>query len=309
MNIESKKVDVLIPTYRPDERTIQLVKRLLKQSYPVNKILIINTDTGTFPDELESYSEKIDITHIQPEEFDHGGTRHMGASMSQAEILVCMTQDAMPVNEFLVENLVKAFQDEEVGAAYGRQLPASDCQIIEKYTRSFNYPGKSRVKSSDDIRELGIKTYFCSNVCAAYRKSVYGALGGFERRTIFNEDMIFAGKMIQAGYKVAYVAEAKVIHSHNYSCIQQLKRNFDLAVSQTDHPEIFAGVKSESEGIQLVKQTAGYLVRIGRPWLLLSLIFKSGFKYLGYKLGQNYQLLPRKVILKCTMNPRYWKES
>ena len=50
---------------------------------------------------------------------------------------------------------------------------------------------------------------------------------------------IFAGKRILAGDKVAYVAEAKVIHSHNYTGNQQFHHNFDLAVSQAQHPEVF----------------------------------------------------------------------
>ena len=143
-------------------------------------------------------------------------------------------------------------------------------------------------------------------MCAAYRKSVYDLLGGFEKKTIFNEDMIFTGKILQADYKVAYVAEAVVIHSHNYGSCQQFKRNFDLAVSQTQHPEIFAGAKSESEGIKLVAQTAKYLLRIRKPWLIPELVVKSGFKYMGYKAGHFYKWLPQWVVLKCTMNPRYW---
>ena len=79
------------------------------------------------------------------------------------------------------------------------------------------------------------------------------------RHTIFNEDMIFAARLIQSGRAVAYCAQARVIHSHNYSSIQQFHRNFDLGVSQADHPEVFDCVKSESEGIRMVKQTAGYL--------------------------------------------------
>ena len=77
--------------------------------------------------------------------------------------------------------------------------------------------------------------------------------------------MIFAGELIQKGYGVAYAAEAKVVHSHNYSAIQQFHRNFDLAVSQADHPEVFAGIRSEGEGIRLVKKTAGWLCRQGKP--------------------------------------------
>lgn len=146
------------------------------------------------------------------------------------------------------KNWIKPFQDPQVGAAYGRQLADRDCRIIEKYTRSFNYPAKSRIKSREDLPELGIKTFFCSNVCAAYRRSAYEKLGGFITHTIFNEDMIFAGRLILDGGSVAYRADARVVHSHNYGCMQQFRRNFDLAVSQADHPEVFAGIRSESEG-------------------------------------------------------------
>ena len=133
-------------------------------------------------------------------------------------------------------------------------------------------------------------------------------LGGFVQKAIFNEDMIFAGELIQKGYGVAYVAEAKVVHSHNYSAIQQFHRNFDLAVSQADHPEIFGTVKSEKEGICLVKNTARYLCKIHKPWLVVDLVIKSGFKFLGYRTGKIYKRLPKKIILACTMNPSYWRK-
>lgn len=82
------------------------------------------------------------------------------------------------------------------------------------------------------------------------RREKYLELGGFVKHTIFNEDMILAGTMIKQGGKVAYCAKAKVIHSHNYSAFQQFHRNFDLAVSQTMYPEVFGGIRSESEGIK-----------------------------------------------------------
>ena len=233
----------------------------------------------------------------------------MGAELSEADILLFMTQDAMPKNTELIAKMADAFEIENVGAAYARQLPAKDCDVIERYTRDFNYPERSRLKGKEDIPELGIKTFFCSNVCAAYRKSVYQKMGGFEKKTIFNEDMILAGRMVKAGYQIAYVAEAQVVHSHNYSGVQQFHRNFDLAVSQADHPEVFSGIRSESEGIRLVIQTAKYLLRIGKPHLIPVLIYKSGCKYLGYKMGQNYSRLPLWLVQKCTMNATYWEKN
>lgn len=299
-------VDIIIPSYKPDEKFEKLIGRLLKQKYPIHKIFIVNTDEKFWRTSKVLSNEKLKVTHIKKEEFNHGGTRNRAAEKSEADILIFMTQDAMPLNDMLVEELVKPFQDDLVGASYARQLPEKDCGEIEKYTRSFNYPAESIVKSKEDVERLGIKTYFCSNVCGAYRSRIYHELGGFEKRTIFNEDMIYCGKMVQSGYKVAYAAAAEVIHSHNYGCMQQFHRNFDLAVSQAEHPEIFSGIKSEGEGLRLVKKSAGHCLKIGKPWLLFELIMKSAFKYMGYLLGKNYTKLPQWFINKCTMNKMYW---
>ncbi len=304
----NKIVDVIIPVYKPGEEFIELVKRLKKQSYPIRQIHVIHTEGGEFPDDF-CWEQNLKVTHIKREAFDHGGTRHQGFEESDAEIAVFMTQDAMPADRELIAGLIKAFDNPKVGAAYARQLPAKDCDWVERYTRSFNYPEKSRIKGIEDIPEMGIKTFFCSNVCAAYRKNTYEQLGGFERHTIFNEDMILAGKMIKEGYCVAYQADAKVIHSHNYTGKQQFHRNFDLAVSQAEHPEVFEGIRSESEGIRLVVQTMNYLVKTKKIHLIPGLIYKSGCKYIGYRAGKEFKRLPKWLIMKCTMNPAYWKKA
>lgn len=304
------KIDVIIPTYKPGKEFEKLIGRLQKQEYPIHKIIIINTRTDIFPDELDRSNYEIEITHIEPDQFDHGGTRNMGAGMSDADIVVYMTQDAIPVDEKLIGTFAKIFEEnQDIGIAYGRQLPREECNIIERYTRRFNYPEKSLIKTKEDLPKLGIKTFFFSDVCAAYRRNYLLSAGGFEDPTIFNEDMIFAGKRIYAGDKVAYVAEAKVIHSHNYTGRQQFHRNFDLAVSQTQHPEVFEGVPSEGEGIRMVKATAKYLVRNGYPWKVFMLVYQSGCKYIGYFLGKRYEKLPMWLILKCTSSRKYWKNS
>ena len=302
-------VTVIIPTYKPGASFRRLMKKLSTQTYPIEKIIIMNTEQQYWKDALIQDVGQAEVHHITKAEFDHGKTRAMGAAMANSDILVFFTQDAVPADDLVVEYLVQAFQDESVGAAYGRQLPNPDCKFIEAYTRGFNYSKNSSVKRKSDLPKLGIKTYFCSNVCSAYRKSVYEKMGGFIARTIFNEDMIMAANMVQAGYGIAYQADAKVFHSHNYSYTQQFCRNFDLAVSQADHPEIFADISSESEGIRLVKKTAAYLMQEKKPWLILDLILASGFKFLGYKAGQNYKKLPKSLIRKFTMNPSYWEQE
>jgi len=307
-SMENIKVDVIIPVYHPGKEFSVLLERLTEQTVVIHRIIAMNTEENYWNKELEQKYPLLEVHHLKKSEFDHGGTRAWAAELSDAEIMVFMTQDAVPADRNLIENLVKALEKEKmIAAAYARQLPNEMCSFVERYTRSFNYPEKSYVRTQRDLSLYGIKTFFCSNVCAAYKKEIYQKLGGFVRKAIFNEDMIYAGRLIQEGYAVAYAADAKVIHSHNYSCMQQFHRNFDLGVSQAEHPEIFEGVPSEGEGIKLVKKTINYLIKKRKIWLIPGVILQSGCKYAGYLSGKNYRKLPKKVILWCTMNREYWK--
>lgn len=301
------EIDVIIPVYRPGEELRRLLRRLTVQTIRPAHILLVNTQEELFDSECMDGINGVQVIHITKQQFDHGGTRHMAAEKMTGEFILFMTQDAVPAHETMIEELYAPFSDKKVCAAYARQLPRAECSIIEKYTRSFNYGPESRIKTQEDLAQLGIKTFFCSNVCAMYRRSAYEELGGFERRTIFNEDMIFAAKLIQSGKAVAYCAKARVIHSHNYSSREQFHRNFDLGVSQAEHPEIFDEVKSESEGIRMVKQTAAYLIKLKKPYLLPKLCMQSAAKYAGYKLGKSYKKLPKRFIYRCTMNRAYWE--
>ena len=300
-------VDVMIPTYKPGQEFAELLPRLLKQTYPIRSIRVVNTGKKFWNPAWEQLSDKIMVEHIQPSEFDHGGTRRAMAESSDADLLLFMTQDAMPYDNECVEHLVEKFSLPHVKAAYARQLPREDCRTLERFTRGFNYPEESDIKDAGDLPKLGVKTFFCSNVCAMYDRETYEELGGFVKSTLFNEDMIYAGGLIQAGYGIAYAAEAKVIHSHNYNCMQQFHRNFDLGVSQAEHPEIFEGVPSEGEGMRLVKKTLSHLVRSGKIWLIPGFVMQCAGKYAGYLAGKNFRRLPKKFVLWCTMSPNYWK--
>ncbi len=309
------KVDVIIPTYKPNDTFCLLLQKLQEQTFLIHRVLILNTEESLWKEAEKQYGVgrylaklpcPYELYHISKEEFDHGGTRLFGAGKSEADVLLFMTQDAVPADKFLVEKLAQGLEEEGTAAAYARQLPKEDCSIVERYTRQFNYPEVSRRKGKEDISALGIKTFFCSDVCAAYRRSIFESLGGFENPVIFNEDMFFAAKAIQAGYYVYYAAEAKVVHSHNYTMGQQFHRNFDLAVSQKQHPEIFEAVSSEAEGMRLVISTVKYLFRIGKPHLIVQLGMQCVGKYAGYFMGKRYQKLSRKKILRYTMNREYW---
>ncbi len=225
---------------------------------------------------------------------------------SDTDFFIMMTQDAVPADEYLVERLLEQLGNENVAVAYARQLADGDSSEIEKYTRNFNYPEQSKIKTKADLETLGIKTFFCSNVCAAYNRKIFDELGGFVKHTIFNEDMIYAARAVEAGYGIAYTAEARVIHSHDYSNRKQFQRNFDLGVSQAQHPEVFAAYPSESEGIRLVRQLIRHLRESGHRSQIPHVMMQSGARYIGYQLGRHYRALPDKMVVRMSNNKEYW---
>lgn len=310
--IMNKMIDVIIPTYKPGSDFVYLIEQLQKQTVKPNKIILMNTEEKyiqNFLKEskiLEKY-DNIEIHHVSETEYDHGKTRDMGVQFSKSPYFLCMTQDAVPYDKYLIEELLKVLEKDNIASVYGKQLARENCHILENFTRKFNYPDESRIKTKEDIEKLGIKTYFCSNVCAAYKRVVYDKLGGFVKRTIFNEDMIYAAAVIKAGYSIGYVAQAQVIHSHHYTGKQQFHRNFDLGVSQADHPEVFSDVPSEKEGGKLVSETLKFLIKEKHPEQILPFVYQCGCKYLGYRLGKTYKKLPVGLVKKCSMNQNYWK--
>lgn len=303
-------IDIIIPLYKPGKELFRLLDLLEQQTVPVHEILLLNTEEKYFEelvygtDFVHKY-KNVRVFHLSRKEFDHGGTRRMGVSKSGAEIFVMMTQDAMPEDTFLLERLTAHLRD-EVAVAYARQLPGATSSVLEQFSRQFNYPDTSAIKSQKDMERLGIKTFFCSNVCAAYRREIYDELGGFVRHAIFNEDMIYAAGAIRAGYSIAYEAQARVVHAHNYNCRQQFHRNFDLGVSQARHPEVFAAVKSETEGKRMVKAATAYLKDNHMVGEIPYFYLQCAWKYAGYLLGKHYPKLPRRLILRCTSNKSFW---
>lgn len=310
----NKKVDIIIPVYRPDKRFIPLLKRLSRQSIRPQSVILINTEKTIWDElgmEARLKEEGLDglcrVHHIGKEEFDHGRSRNLGVSFSDADYFVCMTQDALPYDPVLIENLIRCL-DEETKLVYARQIPYDNADPIECFTRSYNYPERSVVRSAKDREKYGIKLYFASNVCAAYERSFFEEAGGFDEDLVLNEDMLFARKVLERGKKVRYEAEARVLHSHRYSGIRQMKRNFDIGSSQASNPEVFAGLPSEGEGMKLVRDTAAYLLRNGAFHRIFELVYISGCKYIGYRLGKSYRRLPKALCRILGSNQSYWEK-
>lgn len=288
-------IDAIIPVYKPDRRLYRCINMLMRQEKKIRHIYIMLTKS----DELDAKalssilkkritgsSSDITIVEIEKSNFKHGGTRHKGACISDADYLLFMTQDAVPCDEYLTMNLYEAFENKDTAVAYARQIPYGNAGEVEAFSRSFNYSETSVRKSREDIERLGIKTFFCSNVCAMYSKRIYDELDGFDRKADFNEDMIFAYKAVINDYCIEYISNACVFHSHNLSLKEQFYRNRQIAISQRKNKEIFGMINSESEGIRYLKTGVRYFAGNKRYFALLDLIVESAVRYMGFFIGK-----------------------
>jgi rhamnosyltransferase len=122
-------------------------------------------------------------------------------------------------------------------------------------------------------------------VCSAIKTKEFKELGGFPENIVMFEDLIFAAKAIMKGYKIAYVPEAAVWHSHNFSLVQQFRRYRDAGISLRNNSWIFEHAKTNREGAEFLRQEIAYLVKNDRTHWIPYAIAESLFKYAGFWLG------------------------
>lgn len=302
-NSESaSRVSVIIPTLNAGPELTELLERLQRQSVPPYEIIVIDSCSVDGTQERASKAG-VRLLNVERSDFDHGGTRNHAALQASGDILLFMTQDALPYDDKLIEELTRPLMtDDSIVYGYARQLPRPDANVLERLARRYNYPAKSQVKAYEDIEQMGIKTFFCSNVCSAIKRDTFEAMGRFQEPVIFNEDLFMAAKCILTGYKVAYCAEAAVYHSHDYSIQQQFKRYFDNGISMRCNTWITPYSAVGKAGSNLVKLQLKEL-HVNRQWQLIPrLVAESAAKLVGYKLGMHYRRLPSFITRRLSMH-------
>jgi rhamnosyltransferase len=303
------KTALCIPTLNAGADAARLAAAIASQSLRIDTVLVV--DSGSDDDTREIFARAGARIHSIPRrEFNHGGTRQLGADMlADADLIIYLTQDAIPGDPQSFERLCGCFDDPGIGAAFGRQLPRPGAGHLEAHARLFNYPNESRVTTFDDRKTLGIKTVFFSNSFAAYRRSDLLTSGGFPSNLIMGEDTYVAGKMLLAGKKLAYCAQATVFHSHDYNLLEEFRRYFDAGVLHAREPWIrdhFGG--AENEGLRFVKSELRYL--LGRnPFPIPSAILRTLLKFVGFRLGLQEGKLPIAVKRRLSMLRTYWSDQ
>jgi rhamnosyltransferase len=301
-------VSVIIPTYNGRQQAGELMRALAAQSLRPTEVIVLDSQSsdGT----LEAFqSLGARVKSVERDEFHHSTVRNHGAQLAHGQLLVFMTQDALPSQSSCFEHLAGPLLDGRASAAFARQVPYSDATPLERFARETNYPAESRTSTDKDIARIGVRAFFFSNSCSMVRRDVFEELGGFPSHTVMNEDMLFAARLLRAGHRIAYVADALVIHSHCYSLAQTLKRYFDIGV-------VFEQARTELSGLPLGRDGAVYvrklLTQLARErnyhWMPLA-VAESAVKILGVSLGKSHRRLPLAWTKRLSMHPQYWSRG
>jgi len=304
----SKPTDALliIPTYNGAACLPRLLDSLSAQTLKVDTILVDSSSTDGTAELARRHG--FPVHRITTAEFNHGGTRQMMVERHpEHSIYIFMTQDAYLDDGEAIQRLLAPFENPQIGASFGRQLPHHDATDLAAHARLFNYPAKTHVKGLSDVSYLGIKTAFISNSFAAYRRTALKEAGGFPSHVILSEDMYAAARMLMSNWQIAYVGNANCRHSHNYGLIEELQRYFDTGVFHAREPWIrdqFGG--AGGEGLRYVKSELRFLgLKKLHRWP--ASLLRNALKLTGFKLGLHEKHLPPWVKHRLSMHKRFWQ--
>lgn len=280
------EISVIIPTLNAEHEIDGLLIALEHQSIQPVEILIVDSASEDKTIELVRQHERVRLLEIDRQAFNHGTTRDMALRKSSGDFVCFLTQDAVPVSGDYLKRLVAPMvEDSSIALVSGRQLPKADARRFEQLVREFNYPDSPSVRSKGDLGQFGIKTFFASDTCSAYRRSSYLECGGFDHVNT-NEDMLMAARFIASGLKVAYEPRAEVYHSHNLTPSEQFARNRAVGFFLETHADDLVHASEIGEGGRLVKAVSSQLLREGNLVEFIAFGVDCCARLLGNRAGR-----------------------
>lgn len=276
-------VGILIPTLEVKKHLARCLPKILGSPLKPRVLVIDSSSKDGTLEEAKALGAETFV--IKRSEFNHGTTREMGRKLLGTDIVVMITPDAYAEDEGMLERLVAPIAQGQASVAYARHIPHEGAGFFESFPRLFNYPVNSHIRSLSDRDKFGCYLIFCSDSCAAYSNAALDDIGGF-RPTISGEDTIAAAMLLKHGHKIAYVAEARVRHSHCYTLVQEFRRHYDTGYYREKYRDVLnLGGMAEGYGSKFVVSLFGQLL-VSKPWLIPYGVLNTGAKWMGYRLGK-----------------------
>lgn len=281
---EKITIDIICPLYNAEKYINSLNQSLRKQEkVNINNTYYILTESNDNTENILK-ENKINYAKITKEKFSHSLTREKQALKCSSDIIVFISQDVIIDDNLWLNKLTSPIVNNEAEATYSKQL--TKYNNIEKYVREFNYPNKSIIKTKKDINKLGIKTFFFSDVASAVKKDIFIKLNGYDNKDLpTNEDMYFAHKLINNGYKIKYCSESYIYHSHKFT-LKELYKRYKLTGMFFKENNYLYKYKATSSGSKMAKYIFKRLIQEHRFILLLRYPFDMAARLIGMKVGE-----------------------
>lgn len=277
-------VDIICPLYNAKKYIENLQKSFeMQKNVKLDNIRYVVTNTN---DNIEEFLKNMKCTYtkIEKEDFSHSLTREKEAFTSNADVIVFVTQDVVIKSDMWLHNLIRPIEIGESEATYSRQLCENN--TIEKYTRERNYPEKSYTVSKNDIEKLGLRTFFFSDAAGAIKRDVFVKLNGYDGKKLpISEDMYFAYKLINNGYKIKYCADSEVIHSHKFTWKQLYKRYYETGkfFKQNSYLDEYG---TNGTGANLAKYILKRAIKEKNVKVLAEFVPNMSARFIGMKVGK-----------------------
>ena len=280
------QVSTIVPTLNAEPYLAWLLDSLLAQTIETEIIVIDSSSDDHTAQIARTYGDRVCLYTIPRASFDHGATRDYALRQATGDFICFLTQDCLPCAVNSLEQLLTAFEDPAVAAAFGRQIAPSDMPAYEQLTRAYNYPDQSYVWQESDIANRGVKGYFFSDAFSAYRRNAYEAVGGFDTPVAASEDMLMAAKLLHAGYSLAYVAEAKVYHAHHYRLRKEYSRYSAIGyVMRKYQDRLEGGSDAAPEGLHMVQSVCRELLHSGHAMQVPAFLAHVVVRLIGNQMG------------------------
>lgn len=305
MQNSNPSIGVLIPTFQGAKHLSKCLTPLLESPLKPRVLVIDSSSTdGTASLAQSMGAETLIIPQI---EFNHGLTREKGRRLLGTDIVVMVSQDAYAVSPQTLGKLVQPLVNRQSSVSYARQLPHERAGFFASFPREFNYPAAGHTRSLKDRDKFGLYTFFCSNSCAAYLNSALDQIGGFQD-VLFGEDTVAVAQLLRLEHSIAYVAEAEVHHSHDYTLRQEFCRHFDIGLARRSYQHLFdTEEKDTKRGQAYVKALFKALVK-EHPFLIPYAVLQTLCKFTGYQLGRRSEQAPMLFKKFFSSQKFYWKE-
>lgn len=297
----------IIPAYPslPEQLVLKLAR------IPGAEVVVLLTVNQIGTSENVSLGNNVHVREILKSNFGHGSSRNTGARIARelgGQLYCFLTQDIELVSSEWISHLSAPIEDARAAATFARQLPRQDAAELERFSRYFNYPSRNQFRTLADVPRLGVKAFFFSNVCSAVCADAFWEVGGFPEDVIMNEDMVLAARLLRAGQAIEYVAEAAIVHSHDYTLKQQFQRNFDVGAFFAEVGPVLQGANVGGEGLRFVREQLRYVYQHGRSDLIPLVIVEAAAKFAAFQAGKRHRILPLSLKKRFSMHSYHWDQ-